>query len=287
MPESPRWLIEQGMDNKAYNVLRSVYGNDDNMIINEINDIKSTIQLEMDKARHDDGSSKCGGWLDILWPHNAYVKRALLIGVGIAFFQQASGNEAAVYYTPHIFRRAGVEEDLILLYTTFVGIAKVSFIFVCLFLSDRVGRRPLLLVSAGCMTFSIFGLALAFGMDSYVLIIVFLCGFTGSFSIGFGPLVGVISSEIFPLHIRSKAMAISLAMTRLMSGLVALTFLSIQDALTPVGTWLTFGMISAISIVFVYRYVPETKQKSLEEITKFLMRNYKDNSADQLQLRTF
>eukprot|EP01083_Nonionella_stella_P142400 440515_1 len=287
MPESPRWLIEQGMENKAYNVLRSVYGNDDNMIINEINDIKSTIQLEMDKARHDDGSSKCGGWLDILWPHNAYVKRALLIGVGIAFFQQASGNEAAVYYTPHIFARAGVQDNLILLYTTFVGIAKVSFIFVAMFLLDRVGRRPLLFVSAGCMTFSIFGLAVAFGVDSYVLIIIFQCCFTGSFSIGWGPITWVIVSEIFPLHVRSKSMAVCSAVNRLISGLVALTFLSLQDALSPVGTWIMFGIISALSIVFIARFVPETKQKTLEQITKFLMRNYKDNTAshiDRVQL---
>eukprot|EP01084_Bolivina_argentea_P001242 2289_1 len=271
MPESPRWLIENGMENKAYNVLRNVYGKKkDNVIMNEINEIKVCIKLENEQSHGK-------GWLEVFCPKNEYIKRALIIGVGIAFFQQASGNEAAVYYTPHIFAKAGVADNLILLYTTFVGLAKVSFIFISTFLLDKIGRRPLLLTSACCMTFALFGLTLAFWIHSNVLTIIFQCCFSASFSIGWGPITAVVASEIFPLHIRSKAMAICITVNRLISGTVALVFLDISDALTPHGTWLMFSIISCVSIVFIYKYVPETKQKTLEEITKFLMRNYKDH----------
>ena len=132
MPESPRWLIENGKENKAYNVLYNVYGDNKSKIISEINEIKQTIKLEHGEELNNSKSEinkKCGGWEDVLFPKDAYIKRALLIGVGISFFQQASGNEAAVYYTPHIFMEAGVTGSNILLYTTFVGIAKVMIYF--------------------------------------------------------------------------------------------------------------------------------------------------------------
>ena len=272
------------MENEAYNVLYNVYGNDNDLIMKEINEIKQTIQLETKKNDNnddDDSNNDRNGWMEVFCPNNEYIKRALLIGVGVSFFQQASGNEAAVYYTPHIFARAGVKDNLILLYTTFVGLAKVGFIFISTFYLDKIGRRPLLLTSAVCMTFGLFGLSVAFAINSYILTIIFQCVFSGSFSIGWGPITWVLVSEIFPLHVRSKAMAICTTVNRLLSGTVALTFLSLQDAMTPSRTFLFFSLISCISILFIYKFVPETKQKTLEQITKFLMRNYNnDNKVD-------
>ncbi len=109
MPESPRWLIENGFENKAYNVLSNVYGNDtapqSQAIIAEIEEIKRMIALENSVENLPSQSSK--GWAQVLCPKSEYIKRALLIGIGISFFQQASGNEAAVYYTPHILAKQG------------------------------------------------------------------------------------------------------------------------------------------------------------------------------------
>ena len=86
-----------------------------------------------------------------------------------------------------------------------------------------------------------------------------------------GPCCWVMVSEIFPLQIRSRGMAVSTCMNRLTAGIVALTFLSIEELLTPIGTWILFGCISIIALLFVYRYVPETKNKTLEEITNSLL----------------
>lgn len=132
------------------------------------------------------------------------------------------------------------------------------------------------------MTFALFGLSIAFWINSYTMTIIFQTMFSGSFSIGWGPITWVMVSEIFPLHVRSKAMAICTMMNRLVSGSVALFFLTLNDALTPHGVFLMFAIISCLSIIFIYKCVPETKQKSLEEITKFLMRNYKGSNDDQL-----
>ena len=130
--------------------------------------------------------------------------------------------------------------------TSITNILYISIIFISTFFLDKVGRRPLLLASAACMTFALFGLTLAFWIDSYVLTIIFQTSFSASFSIGWGPITWVVVSEIFPLHIRSKAMAICTTMNRLMSGTVALTFLSLQEAMTPHGTWLMFSIISCL-----------------------------------------
>ena len=97
------------------------------------------------------------------------------------------------------------------------------------------------------------------------------CLFCGSFSIGWGPITWVLISEIFPLTIRSRAMSVCTVVNRLMSGTVALTFLSLQDAITPAGAWFFYMTISVISVIFVFCLVPETKGKTLEEITTFLL----------------
>mmetsp|Transcript_1750 Transcript_1750/g.2264 ORF Transcript_1750/g.2264 Transcript_1750/m.2264 type:complete len:498 (+) Transcript_1750:99-1592(+) len=267
MPESPRWLVEHERIEEARQVLKTVR-DDENLVEDELQGIIDDINEE---KREMTKSS----WLQIMFPccvtTPKFIKRALYIGVGVSMFQQATGNEAAVYYTPKVFRQAGLSDNMVLLCTIFVGLSKVSFIFISTFSLDRVGRRPLLLTSAITMTITLYGLCLAFALkNATIMTIVFQCLFCASFSIGWGPCVWVIMSEIFPLSIRSRAMGLCTMINRLLSGTVALTFLSLQKLLTPAGTWLFFAIISTLSIIFVYT-IPETKGKTLEEITQFLM----------------
>eukprot|EP00486_Rosalina_sp_Unknown_P007806 CAMPEP_0201588036 /NCGR_PEP_ID=MMETSP0190_2-20130828/150861_1 /ASSEMBLY_ACC=CAM_ASM_000263 /TAXON_ID=37353 /ORGANISM="Rosalina sp." /LENGTH=315 /DNA_ID=CAMNT_0048039433 /DNA_START=256 /DNA_END=1203 /DNA_ORIENTATION=- len=272
MPESPRWLVEHGKLVKAREVLMRVHGDEnirESEIEGKIKEIQATIALEMREGT--------ASWGEVLLPcvykPSLILRKALIVGCGIAAFQQATGIDAVVYYTPLTFRDLGLDDQMILLCTTFMGMSKVFFIFVAMALLDRVGRRPLLLLSSVLMTIALFGLCISFLVGRPAGFTIFLqCFYVSAFSLGWGPCCWVMISEIFPLQIRSRGMAVSTCMNRLTAGFVALFFLSIKELLTPIGTWILFGCISIVALLFVYKYVPETKNKTLEEITNSLLR---------------
>lgn len=231
-----------------------------------------------------------GVWKELLYPTPA-VKRMLFVCLGTNFFQQATGIDAAVYYSPVIFRQAGIHSKSGLLTATLaVGVTKVTFTCASMLLLDRFGRRPLLLTSTTGMTLSLFMESLGFfllrqrgqlkssnplswlsggGAVAPTITILAICTFVSSFAVGMGPINWVLTSEIFPLRLRAQAFGIGTAVNRLASGLVALTFLSIGNAVSPAGCFFIFGCIGICSIVFFYLYAPETKGKTLEEITTF------------------
>lgn len=123
----------------------------------------------------------------------------------VCFIYVTTGNEAAVYWTPKVFAEAGLDKNWVFLGTVFVGLAKVGFIFVSTFLLDKVGRRPLILTSAILMTFSVLLLAILFYLGRPpALTVIAQALFCGAFSIGWGPITWVLTSEVFPLNIRSR-----------------------------------------------------------------------------------
>ncbi len=177
-----------------------------------------------------------------------------------------------VYYTPLSFRDLGLNNEKILLCTTVMGVSKLFFIFIAMALLDRIGRRTLLLTSSALMILALFGLILSFLMGRPPGFTIFLqCFYVSAFSVGWGPICWVMISEIFPLQIRSRGMAVSTCINRITAGFVALFFLSIKDVLGPIGTWLMFTTVAVCALVFVYKCVPETKNKTLEEITNSLV----------------
>eukprot|EP00483_Globobulimina_turgida_P003656 UN03662 len=185
----------------------------------------------------------------------------------MAFFQQSTGIDAVVYYTPLTFRDLGLNDEKILLCTTFLGMSKLFFIFIAMTLLDRVGRRKLLLLSSVLMIIALFGLILSFLIGRPAAFTIFLqCFYVSAFSIGWGPICWVMISEIFPLQIRSKGMAVSTSINRLTAGTVAMFFLSMKELLTPIGTWILFTIASIFALLFVYKYVPETKIKHWKEL---------------------
>eukprot|EP01084_Bolivina_argentea_P172329 298522_1 len=274
MPESPRWLIKNNKNQQAKNILNKIHGYNEKAVNAQINEIEQTLILEK--------AAKQIGWKVILcscvYSNEKYIQWALFIGVGLCFFQQASGNEAAVYYTPHIFEEFGMDQQTVLLMTTFVGLSKVIFIFVSTFLLDKVGRKKLLLVSAVLMTICLFGLAISFLPNIWsdnnrpVGVAVFLqCFFMASFSMGWGPIPWICAAEILPLKIRARGMALAVFMNRLASATIAFSFLSTQEAITSYGTFFLYGCVSLIAVVFIILFMPETKGKTLELITKELI----------------
>jgi MFS family permease len=200
----------------------------------------------------------------------------LTTGLGVQFFQQATGIDALVYYSPTIFRDSGVAtESQLLAATVAVGISKVAFIVVAIALVDRVGRKPLLYASTVGITACLAVLAASLsplargalpGGAAVGLAVLTVCGFVAFFSVGIGPVNMVLSSEIYPLRLRAQAVAAGFALNRVASGGVAMSFLSICRAATVAGAFAAFAVVSALSVVFVHLFVPETSGKTLEQI---------------------
>lgn len=238
--------------------------------------------LEMTRAGPsvEPGSTEWHGqgvWRELLWNPSRPVRRILIAAIGVNFFMQASGNDAVVYYSPEVFRDAGIENKHDLLGVTIImGFAKTFFVFISALFLDHFGRRPLLLLGSIGMAVSLAGLGLGSkflqnsGPDkpawAIALCVVAVCADVSFFSIGLGPITWVYSSEIFPTRLRAQGTSLAISVNRLVSGAVAMSFLSISRALTFGGMFFVLSGIMVAATVFLYFFLPETKGKSLEEI---------------------
>ncbi|XP_060209521.1 probable polyol transporter 4 [Lycium barbarum] len=269
IPESPRWLVLQNRVEDARSVLMKTNENE-----SEVEERLAEIQLAAGTS-----NTEKPVWRELLSPSPA-LRRMLITGIGIQCFQQITGIDATVYYSPAIFKAAGIEDESKLLAATVaVGVSKTAFILIAIILIDKVGRKPLLYVSTIGMTTCLFGMGITLilmkeGSISIALAILFVCGNVAFFSVGIGPVCWVLTSEIFPLRVRAQASGLGAVGNRMCSGLIAMSFLSVSRAITVGGTFLIFSVISVLSIAFVYKYVPETKGKSLEQIELLFQDEY-------------
>lgn len=234
-------------------------------------------------------------WKELIMKPTPSVCRILIIVLAIQFFQQASGIDTVVLYSPRVFEKAGMRSNSDLLGATMaVGLIKTISIPVAMILSDRVGRRSLLVISTAGMAASlvILGLGLQI-VDGFVtnqtlmavVCIVAVLAYVSFFSIGIGPLAMTYSSEIMPLKLRAQGVALGMAMNRTVCGVVTMTFISLYEAITIAGSFYLYAGIAGMATVFVYFCLPETKGRSLEEIEVLFGKREKETECDGKSLQ--
>jgi sugar porter (SP) family MFS transporter len=254
LPRSPRWMVLKGNKEAARKVLSDIRGIKD--VSAELDEIQDSIQEKPN-------------WR-MLFRH--WLMPALVIGVGLAFFQQCTGINTIIYYAPTIFQLAGFHSATIaILATAGVGVVNVLFTILALFLIDSWGRRPLLLIGLTGMCVSLVILSISFyvGGDSELLKWLALGSmviYIACFAMSLGPIMWLVISEIFPLEVRGIGSSLAVSACWGFNLIVAVSFLTLINALGPSGTFLIFAVFSIAAIVFVHRLVPETKGVSLEHI---------------------
>ncbi|MCO6478028.1 MAG: sugar porter family MFS transporter [Phaeodactylibacter sp.] len=250
VPESPRWLAKERREEEALGVLARINGMARAQEI--LQEIRETLKEE-------------SGTLAELF--GGRFRKAIVIGILLAFFTQLQGINAIMYYAPEIFKEVGAGANSAFMQTVIVGVINVLFTFVAIWLVDRVGRKALLLFGGAGMGISlgIVGLAFFFNLGGYVLLI-FILTYVACFAASFGPVPWVILSEIFPIKLRGLAMSVATLSVWVAVYFVTQLFPILVEEIGPAYTFWIFFAVSLMAFVFVWTLIPETKEKTLEEI---------------------
>ncbi len=257
LPESPRWLAGHGRGNDAEKVLQRVRGTTD--VSSELNSLRTDIARE---------GGRIARAADLLAPR---LRRVLIIGIGLAMFQQITGINTVIYFAPTIFQSAGLSSAATsILATAGVGAVNVIMTIVSMWLIDSLGRRQLLLWSLGGMAVTLFVLSAAFftgtsGQLAWIAV-ASVAAYVGFFAIGLGPVFWLLIAEIFPLALRGRAMSLATVANWGFNLIVSATFLNMVDAVGSAGAFVVYGALSLVALAFVAWMVPETKGRSLEQI---------------------
>ncbi|KAH0977748.1 hypothetical protein GBA52_027467 [Prunus armeniaca] len=279
MPESPRWLVMQGRLGDAKHVLDKTSDSVEEAQL-RLADIKEAAGIPehctediVQVPKHSHGEEV---WKELLLHPTPPVRHILIAAVGFHFFQQMSGIDALVLYSPRIFEASGITDaSTLLLATVAVGFSKTIFTLIAIGFLDRVGRRPLLLTSVAGMVASLLCLGTSLTIVDHendkmmwasVLCLTMVLAYVGFFSIGMGPIAWVYSSEIFPLKLRAQGCSMGTAVNRIMSGVLTMTFITLYKAISMGGTFFLYGAIATVGWVFFYTMLPETQGRTLEDM---------------------
>ena len=253
VPETPRYLVMINQHEKAHRVLSRING--ESMAHEILEEIKNTITTKTERLF-------TYGWL------------VIFVGIMLSVFQQAVGINAVLYYAPRIFADMGMDKPMV--QTVIMGVVNISFTLVAVFTVEKLGRKPLLIWGSIGMAVGAFGVALTFGNESLSFVTMLsIMVYSASFMFSWGPICWVLIAEIFPNTIRGAAVAIAVAFQWIFNWIVSSTFVPMfnmklgSDA--NFGHWFTYalyGVICVIAAVFVWKLVPETKGKTLEDMSK-------------------
>jgi sugar porter (SP) family MFS transporter len=329
VPRSPRWLMQKGRDTEAMSVLQKIHGHFE--ASNEFSEISRNLNEERTREK--------GSWADVF---SKRMKKVLIIGFGIAFFQQITGINAIFYYAPMIFEMAGGGKDAAFMQAAILGVTNVVMTVVAMMLIDSLGRKPLLYIGATgiCISLAIVGFSFmnakyniddasmgalmtevsaanpvhieniaqldglkgqiftsethffaqvkqAVGQDTYnsykevilkqsitinsVWVLIGLLMFVASFAISMGPVMWALLSEIFPNKLRGLAISIMGFWNSIVSFSVATIFPVQLENLGSSTTYFIYSFFGLLSLFFIWRFIPETRGKSLEELEATLI----------------
>ncbi|MWC27695.1 sugar porter family MFS transporter [Paenibacillus sp. MMS18-CY102] len=251
VPESPRWLIKQGRPEEALNILLRIHGED--AARKEVLEIKASF------------NEKQGSIRELFKPG---LRFALIAGVGIAVLQQITGINAIMYYAPEILKSTGAGTNAALIQTILVGFINFAFTILSIWLIDKVGRKALLLVGSSVMALSLLFIGIVFhsGHATGPWVLVLLLVYVAAFAVSLGPVVWVLLAEIFPNRVRGIAIAIASMSLWVADYVVSQSFPPLLESAGPAVTYWIFGALSLVTVIFTWKFIPETKGKSLEDM---------------------
>ncbi len=251
IPESPRWLINNGYSEKGYTVLSRISGF--TVAKNELNQIQQAVSEVKGKVK------------ELFKPG---LRLAFIVGVGLSLFGQFTGVNIIVYYGPIILENAGFQLDSALQFQVAIGIINLLFTIIALWKIDSWGRRPLLIwgMAAVFISLLIITIQFSYGQTSGIWILVMLCIYMASLAISINAVIWVLIGEIFPTRIRGLAMSLATFVNWGINFLTALIFPWYVATIGMNAGFFTFASMSLLATIFFYKYVPETRGKSLEEI---------------------
>lgn len=254
VPESPRWLVARGRNNDAFNVLVKTSGKE--FAAAELKEIEDTLKNQEEST-----------FRDLLAPK---IKSLLFIGIILAVFQQITGINTIMYYAPKIFANVGQSNDSALLQTILIGGTNLVFTLVAMVLIDRFGRKLLIVIGSTGMMLMLAGLSALYftNQTSGVLVLLFILGYIAFFAASLGPALWVVAAELFPNRLRSKGMSIAIVSLWIACTIVSIAFPVMLEKLSGGITFLIFALICLANLLYVLKYVPETKGKTLEELEK-------------------
>ena len=254
VPETPRYLAMTGKDEQAFNVLARINGKAKAQEI--LAEIKSTVAEKTEKLF-------TYGWL------------VIFVGIMLSVFQQAIGINAVLYFAPRIFESLGMGNPM--MQTVIMGVVNITFTLHAIFTVEKMGRKPLLIWGSLGMALGAAGVAITSVASSIppIVAVISIMVYSASFMFSWGPICWVLISEIFPNTIRGAAVAIAVAFQWIFNFIVSSTILPMYNmslgSMENFGhafSYSLYGVICILAAVFVWKLVPETKGKTLEDMTK-------------------
>ncbi|MEC2055118.1 sugar porter family MFS transporter [Peribacillus psychrosaccharolyticus] len=255
VPESPRYLVQKGRDQEALQVLTNINGSE-------------AAKVEMKAIKHSIDTETNLSMRQLFKPG---LRKALGVGIFLALFNQVIGMNAITYYGPEIFRMVGFEDNTEFVATSMVGLMQVVATVAAVILIDKAGRKKLMAIGSFFMALFmlLIGGVFFFDINSGPLLVIFIMGFTAAFCISMGPIPWIMIPEIFPNHLRARAVGLTTMFLWGANWAIGQFTPMLLNGLGGAITFWIFAAINVICFIFVMTIIPETKNKTLEEIEQF------------------